>query len=249
MTASTYPISQFFSDLFSSCFQKTEDRFGRVYINKLDERGNPKEYKKRDEAGNTIQYSEVCYIEDKLTGDLYIDESASVIAIKCTAIFSVTPLYTAGVIAWNLYQLCGGVARAAAEMFKAMRNGCSDVSEMKRTFSLLPHTCKERLMEMISAPLFGLGMAGAAALGVLKPLHGRSIEALVEKAWHKGASYKDDMRKIPERKAENAWVSCWKDIHSGKEFFLAYCFQVRGNLSDRDIRVLRRAPLQSYFGI
>lgn len=243
----TYPFSVFLSELAASLpfiFQKTEETFCRVFVNKLDKQGNIRTIKVTEEFST----QEPSYIENRITGDLYFDEPASLIATKCAALALSILIYTALTMAWHAYQILRSIVIIALRLFEKMRtplalHRCFEAiqilaSEMKP----LPEIIKERLWCIMSAPLFGVMIQLAALCGLIRPFHMREVIAVIEKAWHRGISHKEDMRHLPQAERPDCASFC-KDIHSGREFYLAYCFQVRGNVAHPNIRVLRRVPL------
>src|SRR5271154_4908507 len=59
----------------------------------------------------------------------------------------------------------------------------------------LPSLVMERFFAILKAPLYGLALGLAALSGIIRPLQGRHCVALIEKAWHHGASYTDTVWK------------------------------------------------------
>ncbi len=244
--------------IFVSLFERTSSAFRRVEVMKRDEMGNIKLYDSRKKSDDpttgrsSLQNKKIAvlsYIEDIKTGDLYLDELDYVVAFKCALIALAMPLYTVGKIGWEAVRTPFEIGTIALDTLHQIgqqmllgrlyesallaRDGLSQVSE----------TLGSGLFEIVKAPLFLLGAELAAIQGIFKPYHGRKFEAMIEKAWQNGISYKEDFRKIPVREGEDCWQAFKTDILNLRTFYLAHCFQVRGNVSDARISVIRRTPL------
>ena len=254
-----YPASELWADLketIPTYFQKTSTAFCRVVVNKLDEKGNPRTlyYPNADTGEVHIKGPEFSYVLNKQTRKIYYDEPGFVISIKCMAIFFATPFYTLINVFWNVHQifrsifiLSNNIYHLAAEDF--LHGRFYDVARiLAKEINPFPSLLKERLLAIIRVPLLGLGMWISAALGILRPLHGRQWVALFDRALHDGASYRDHLFKVLDQK-QCTFASCWKDIHLGKECFLTYCFLDRGNVDDQErFRILRFDSVRPYFG-
>ncbi len=189
------------------------------------------------------------YIENIKTGQIYYDESAFTLMVKCTAIFFAAPFFTLGVMLWNVHQIFRSIKFIAHNVFHAARGDFVlgryfDAAQiLDREIKHFPGILKERIFEIIKAPLYGLGLQLAALSGIIRPFHGRQFVSLIDKSWHNGATYKDDIWRVILRHKEID-SACWEDMHGGKEMFLAYCFQERGNVrKDPNFYVLRQESL------
>src|ERR1700722_1105444 len=244
-------IQEFFSSLASVC-EKTNTAFRRVHVMKTGEDGHIKSYDIRDEKTGKIirSTSIVSYIEDIRTGNLYLDEEAYVVAFKCFLLVFAIPFYTVGKMAWHLFKLPFEIGVVAFDTLVksgqqfALQRCYEGIHEMRRGFLQGVEIAGDELIEVVKAPLFGLGAELAAIGGMIKPHRFRAWEAIVENRWQNGISYKEDFRNIPPREGENCWQAFVKDIQEKRPFYLAYCFQVSGNVNDPCIHVIRRAPLQ-----
>ena len=231
--------------------------FQRVHLQKKDAEGNIKTYYQKDkegryvldETGNYKTFNTLSYIEDLKTGDLYLDESWDIVAVKCAAIaLLVNPFYTLGKLSFYICKtpiemtvITLDIIAKVGQQFAMckfyegcieIRNGCSQLFDI----------AGDGLFEIVKIPIFSLSVELAAIYGMVKPYHGREFEALIEKAWQRGASYKDDFRNIPARTGENCWQAFINDMQLAHPFYLAHCFQVRGNTHNPRIVVLRREP-------
>jgi hypothetical protein len=227
--ASPFSLIQDFCSSVGSLCERTNAAFRRVHVEKKDENGNLKLYNVTDPdtgkavkdpaTGKVKKKSVITYIEDIRTGNLYLDEEAHVVAFKCFVLVFAIPFYTVGKMAWHLFKIpCG--------LFQSLE------------------IVGNNLLEVVKAPLFGIGAELAAIGGIIKPYKFRTWEAIVENKWQNGVSYKEDFRKIPPRKGENCWQAFMKDIRQKRPLYLAYCFQVRGNVNDPRIHVIRRESLR-----
>ena len=249
-----YPISQLFTDLIAvlpDCFKASDQCFRRVIVNKLDEHGSVKGYNVQDEVTGVYEWkTELKYIEDIKTGEFYLDKPWHILSTLGLGIALVDlPVYTVGVMAWNVYITSSKVVEATGRMIRDMGKEialgrfyqASLVYDKETTH--ISTAFKNGLWGCATAPLFGLMLEGAGIITIFRPYQGRKIEAIIEKAWRQGMSYKADIRKIKKRDGEDDCQACWKDAHTAQAFYLAYCFQPRGKVTDPRIRVLRREAL------
>lgn len=254
-------IQQFCSSIASligSVAESTDSAFKRVNVTKRDANGSTRLYN----ASETVidqhtgvstvvmrQVSELTYIEDVKTGELYVDESACSIATKCSLIALVLPIFTLGKMGWHVAKTpleIGSIAIsaisnigqlfAAGSLWEAAKEAQCEIFHI---FEVLSNS----LFEVVKAPLFALGCEFVAIYGIFKPYHGRKFEALIENAWQQGASQKLDFRNIPARPGESCLTAFFKDVLEPRPFYLAHCFQVRGNTRDSLITVTARNPL------
>lgn len=250
------PFAQFhrffnaIADLLISQAESTDSAFKRVNITKRDASGNIRFYTVKDPGTTqTRRVSELTYIEDVKTGDLYLNESMHVVAFKCFAVALGMPFYTLGKMVWHVAKTplqIGSIAIdtlmkvgqifASGEYSEAAKEGLYGVSRIYEVLGT-------GLFETAKAPLFGLGCALAAIYGVFKPYHGRKFEAMLENAWQQGFSYKEDLRNVPPRPNENCWTAFVKDIRDCHTFYLAHCFQVRGSTRSPLVTVNSREAL------
>jgi hypothetical protein len=256
----SYPIFQLFKDLSAelpSYFKRTDETFCRVYVNKLDEQGNPRIINRTtdlDTGEVTPTGPEFCFIENIHNGQIYLDEPGFVIAVKCALVFFAVPLFTAGTMLWHVHQIFRSIGLIARNVFNTARRDFvlgryfEAAQILDREIKPLPGILKERILAIIKAPFFGLGLEIAALAGMIRPLHGREYVGMILKAWHNGATYKNNICKVLLREKDINYTTLSRDIHSGDEFFLAYCFLDRGNVkTDPRFKVLCHGPIGSYF--
>ncbi len=244
--------------LLGSVVESTDSAFRRVEVQKKDSDGNIKFYDKAEtivdpDTGEkkvvTKKVSVLHYIEDVKTGELYVNDSRFAVAVKCAGIALGTPFYAFGKICWYLIKTPIDIGVIALDSIaKIFSHVClgrlyEASSEAQRSFIQMAQTLGTGLFEVVKAPLFALGNELAAIYGLFKPYHARKFEAIIEKAWQQGASYKEDLRKVPARPGENDWTSFVKDVQDAHPFYLAHCFQVRGNVNGPGITVIRRDKL------
>jgi hypothetical protein len=255
-----FQIPEVFCSVVDALFERTDAAFRKVHVTKLDEQGKLKYYDVVDPntgkvvkdpvTGKPKKNPEVTYIEDIRTGNLYLNEDARTVAFKCALLLLAIPFYTVGRMAWHLCKTPFAVGAVAFEALaksgeQFARLKCSEgFKEMGRGLFKALDTAGDELFEVVKAPFFGLGAEFVAFCGIFKPHHFRGWEALIEKKWQNGASYKDDFRNIPARKNENCLQAFVKDVREKRPFYLAYCFQVRGNVNDKRIQVIRRESLR-----
>lgn len=260
--APTSQVQQLFSSLsslLSSAMESTESAFRRVHVMKKDPAGNIKFYDVEetviDASGQSIKQKRkvntLTYIEDIRNGDIYLPEAGYVVSFKCALVaFLGIPFYTVGKMGWYALKTpldIGVIAIDRIAIVGKILYECkfSEVCpEIRNAFSKILGTLGTGIFEIIKAPLFAFGCELAAIYGIFRPYHGRKFEALIEKAWQQGASYKEDLRKVPARPDESCWTAFTKDILDSHPFYLAHCFQVRGNVNEPRVIVKGREPLE-----
>lgn len=238
------------ASLFTSQCESTDSAFRRVYLMKRDEQGNIRLFDKKDPVTGVIRKDALLnYIEDARTGEIYLDEPQYIVAVKCALIALGMPLYTFGRMAWNAVKTpleIGTIALDTLSRLGEQLRQChfsEAASAMKRGCVQILGSLGNGLFEIVKAPLFMFGCELAAIYGIFRPYHGRKFEGMIENAWQRGASYKEDFVRIPARPGESCWESFRKDIMSAHAFYFAQCFQVRGNINSSRITVIKREPV------
>jgi hypothetical protein len=247
------PVDQFqqlFSSIgsfFSSLCESTDSAFRRVHVMKRGEDGNIKFYDVKDKVTGEVKRTPlVTYIEDVRTGEMYLDEEAWIVSIKCALVALGMPFYTVGKMTWHAFKTPIEIAAVASNILvEAGRNFSQcrfyeGFANLRNACIVLPEVFGNGLYEIVKAPIFGFWAILTGLYGIPKPYHGRKIEAIIERAWENGISFKDDFRNIPPREGEGCLEAFAKDIMQTRPFYLAYCFQVRDNTRDPRIVVIRR---------
>ncbi len=257
------PVSQtqqLFSSLdslLSSLTESTESAFRKVHVSKKDSAGNIKFYNVKetvvDASGQSIQQvrrvDTLTYIEDVKTGDLYLPEANYIVAVKCALVALGIPFYAAGKMAWYAVKTPLEIGILVFDKMFVLGKVLYEckfsevVPEIRNAFTQISGTLGTGIFEIVKAPIFAIGCDLAAIYGIFRPYHGRKFEALIEHAWQQGASYKEDLRNVPPRDGENCWTAFVKDLRDSHPFYLAHCFQVRGNVNEPRVVVKGRAPL------
>ena len=245
-TAATFPCSCF------SCWDGTppeakdlekldmaKGNWQRVTVNKLDAEGKPVVV-----AGETRKYT---YIMDAKTGDLYLDESKSTVAMKSWGIFMGAVPYGAIVMVSNVIsiaiEICTIVWRVLAEFGETWKNKGAFDALASVFFALaweVPKSVCKNVWNAVRPIFFTPGVMLGAAWGVFSPYEGRRMVAEVEQEWHDGLTYKDDFRmgknenflsKMDDcKRYSDDCGTCFSEIKTGKVWFLGWCMQVRGNI-------------------
>ena len=232
----SYPLKLFFSDIktaLCSCMKKTDELFSRVHVDKV-------------KWGSHVNQT---YIKDIQTGDLYYDEPLNAIREKCLAISIVVPFYAIGFVMWYLYQTVRSTAIIAQKIFQETHELFNDQKYFQvaqitnNAVQLLFEDLKQRWWYILLTPCFTLAIELVAFCALFKPYSMRKIEAMLEKAWHGGVSYTRDIRKITGiyNMTRSDCMAYLREIHRDRVFYLAYCFQARGNVSE--VKVIKTEPL------
>jgi hypothetical protein len=243
---------------WDSLWESTAAAFRRVSLLKQDANGGIRSYDKHETTMDpktgqlhdvTHKKSIYTYIEDVKTGELYYDEPQSTVTQKCIAIGLALPLYALGKICWNLISTPLEVGEVALRTLRQVGHHLLLGKLYEGSLATRVGSGKilqiyvNGLYELAKAPIFMVGAELAAIYGIFKPYHGRKFEAMIEKAWQNGVSFKEDLRKIPKREGEGFWEAFVKDLQNFRAFYLAHCFQVRGKTQDPNIIILKREPL------
>jgi hypothetical protein len=86
--------------------------------------------------------------------------------------------------------------------------------------------------DLLADPLCAIGVETAAIAGIFFPQYGRKYEAMVEKLWQHGNSFRNDRRLAEDPEWSWSWVV--DEIEHPKPLYLAYCFQPRHNMYDAE---------------
>jgi hypothetical protein len=228
------------------CSNPAEPAFESVAISKLHRNGQVKVYEIINPVtGEKSQQTIRKAILDRTTGDLYLDEKEYVVRAKCLAIMLGMPFYTLSTIGWHLTKLPIVVAVVAFDALKQIPSRWCDLTLnaawngfREKVYQITVLSAKE-VFEVVKAPFYFIAAECAACVGVVNPYLGRKWVGKVEYSWQNQRSYKEDFRKIPARPDESCWEAFVTDLIQSRAFYLAYCFQVRGNLSDKNVRLIR----------
>jgi len=246
------------SSLLSSVTESTNAAFRRAYVKKRDSEGNIKFYNKKETVTNPTTGEEkvikkkvdaLTYIEDIRSGEMYFDEPIPALVAKCALLVLGLPFYAFGKMSWHAINTSIEIGAIACKtIFKAgeefsLGRLYETSNEIRYGLIQASHVLGNGLFEIVKAPLFALGCELAAVYGIFKPYHGRKFEAIIENAWQEGASFREDFRKIPARSGEDCWMAFKKDIQEARPFYLAHCFQSRGNTKEPRMIVTRRDNL------
>lgn len=218
--------------IFTSVLESHNKAFIRV-DEMRDMDGNVKSYTTLDDLDNEVRSSR--YIIDLKTRNYYSDEPDYILAVKCYLVAIVTPIYTMGKIAWHTCKMPIEITKiASATLLRASLYSLK--CQYRFTAIVIQHGCWKifdslsiGLFEIIKAPLFGVGLELAALYGICKPYHGRKFVANIDRAWQRGYSFREDMRRII-RPGDSSMTTASSLCDRSNPFFLAYCFQPRGNI-------------------
>jgi hypothetical protein len=189
------------------------------------------------------------YIEDIETGNMQLDEPAYIISAKCALLILGVPIYTVGKMAWHLFKTPVEISVLMINTLKKANKRCvierfyEAAVEMRCGLSQVPGILGHGLFEIVKDVLFGVGAELASIYGVIRPYQGRWIEQIIEYHWQNSAHYKDDFRYVPARAGENCCEAFIKDVKDAHPCYLAHCFQIRNNVNNPHVVVIRREAL------
>ena len=244
---------QFCSSLSSALnriCKSTDSTFRRVHVMKRDEQGNIKLYNVKDKVtGESKTVNVLSYIEDIETGSMQLDEPAYIISAKCALLILGVPLYTVGRMSWHLFKTHFEISMLIINTLKKASKPCAierfyeAAVEMRRGLSQIPGMLGNGLFEIFKDVLLGAGAELASIYGVVRPYQGRWFEQIIEHHWQNGAHYKNDFRYVPPRAGENCCEAFIKDVKDAHPCYLAHCFQIRNNVNNPHVVVIRRDAL------
>ena len=238
------------SEFFVNSAAEPTNAWQRVTAYRFDKDGKPMtETVKDSKTGVEItQKKEYKYIEDVRTKELYWDEPAYVIAMKCMGIILATPLYTVTYMAMNLAKLPLGIVAIAGTTLEKVGSLLKEhkIIDAASTFwkgiiIQLPKQAFTHIWNIVKSPLFALGIEFAAIYGIFDPFRGRAIEAKIEHAWQNNVLYKEDLRETQTPDTGSCWRNFVNDVTASQAFYLAWCFQVRGDSNDdKHFKIIKR---------
>jgi hypothetical protein len=182
------------------------------------------------------------YILHKASGDLYLDESKSVIRVKCVCIALASFAYIALRTSFHVSRLILDTAYIAKNFFSEKFKHQQEDKTLAHRHIMQALACAKKNMTFIAkAPLYAVGMQFGSLFGVVHPLLGRRWIAQIESFYHDGCTIKDVSCcvDILQETKESFYDRVYHYITEKKDvFFLANCFQPRGNISSKDIQLL-----------
>lgn len=164
------------------------------------------------------------FTENIQTGEFYKFDHGNDpfnIGMKCFLIGVFSPAYALAMIGADLILALYHTILVAREAFRAG----SFVEFCTRFGTGFAEHAVPDLLTVVETPLFWAGVEVGALIGLLFPNDGREIVAKVERAWHRNATYRDDLRHGDESRAPRRRLP---DFLNRDVCFLAYCFQPRG---------------------
>lgn len=248
--------------LFTSALERSESAFRRVHVMKKDENGNIKTYDRKQPANSASPGSQnttskkvsvITYIEDVKTGEMYLDEPGYVVAVKCFCIALGMPFYALGKMIWYAVKTpieitviaCDTIAKAGQKLIQGSL--CEAAIHSKEGLIEAAQVLANGIFDIVKSPFFAIGCQLTAIYGIFKPFHARKFEAMIENAWQNGVSFREDGRKFPDPGEKFSWKDFKRDVHNANPSYLAQCFQVRGNVNQSRVIVVRREPEYSLF--
>ncbi|GAB4190215.1 MAG: hypothetical protein Tsb0015_11240 [Simkaniaceae bacterium] len=202
-------------------------------------------YKKRPDGsyktiqeGGVARYAIYKFAYHEITGELYHDDPVAVVAMKAFFIFFGNPIHMAGRMVWNTAKIVLDIGMTFFSALKEIQEACHRESSssafyaiFKEKAEILTNKLSEDVKEIFRAPWYALGIQAALFYTwAFDPFKGRAIVSQIEKKWNHNAHFITDCRRknLPQ---------LFKDIlnENGEtnSFFLAPCFQRRGNIHDR----------------
>ncbi len=233
--------------LFTGLAERSESAFRRVYVMKKDALGNIKTYDQKPPA-TPQKVTQVSYIEDIKTGEMYLDEPGYVVAVKCALIGLGMPFHVLGKMVWQTLKtpleigLIASFTLAKAGKQLVLGECKKAAIHAREGFLEADYVLSCGIFDIVKAPIFGLGCQIAAIYGILKPFHGRAAAGKCANALQNGVSFKEESCAYPNFSQLVSWQEFKSYFHNLQFSYLAPCFQVRGNVGNPRIIVVRREP-------
>jgi len=237
--------------LLSSLCESTASAFVRVHVTKRGADGNLLCYDHKDPVTGAVTQKEhvFTYIKDVKSGALFLDDTQFVVRVKCVLLAIGALFYTPGTMVWRAVKTALVTSIIAVETLAAtgklfLRGKCKEsAAALKKGATSIATECNTGLYDIVKAPVCGLGCILAALYGIAKPYHGRKFEAMIENIWQNGASYKEDRRYTCRCPSPARWKNLTQEIKKPYPFYLAWCFQPRGKITDNRYTLIKSEPL------
>jgi hypothetical protein len=182
------------------------------------------------------------YILHKSSGDLYLDESMNLVRCKCACIAFVSLPYITLRTAFHISRLIVDTACIAKHFFSEKGKNQQGHTNLAHRHIMQAFVCaKKNMTFIVKAPLYAIGVQFVSLLGLIHPFLARRWIAKIENFYHDGSNIKDiscciDTLLEPH---ESFCKSIYQHITEKKDvLFLANCFQPRGNISSKHIKLL-----------
>lgn len=172
------------------------------------------------------------------TGIRYTHEPMIHTAIKCFELLIGTPIYLMGYVGWQIMtaplKAAGTVLHSLSKFFTPSK---------KHTFARFaadvfleaPGCFVRAFWAIVRAPFHAIAMEFAALYGVFRPLEGKVLVGKIEKSWHHPRTRRDDLFRSANPDDPSILLRALADKDFPHTFFLAYCMQPLGKLSDPHI--------------
>jgi len=195
----------------------------------------------------TNKPKEFSCLQEKKTGDIYNDDPAYIVAIKCAILFFATPLIAIGVMAWNLCKIPIDLTRVTLLTLKNFgkwwkeKGPCSACVKSAKFF--LEKTCKVLLQDLwhiVRAPIYCIGMQILTLIGIAFPFWARKKIAKLEYHWQDKIPLKYDIRELDKEEKTKFCPLLWKEEKKPQACYIAHCFQPLGNLKKDSNLILKK---------
>ncbi len=224
-----YPWIQDLSSIHSKC-----DEWAHCKVRLLNTEGQPEKYQAGDGSWQEKIFATAHHVE---SGDLYINDSVTVVAIKSITLIAVNPIYmsaraiffTAKIIA----DLFACAILSSIELFVTSQEQ-SYLDAFYQIYQahvrFLPEQIACDVVEIISTIWFGIGSELAVVYGALyDPYAGRSIYAQIEKKINHDLSCRNSLYHFSFEKISHCFLHGNSVRNS---FYSAPCMQKKGNIND-----------------
>ncbi len=166
----------------------------------------------------------------------YWHEPMAITALKCFELLIGIPLYLALYTSWHLLRTpITAVATLVSSFSKFVCHPCKSGKQfLVDLVWTIPKILIQGIWTIVRAPFYAIAMEFAALYGLFRPCQGKALVGQAERAWHQKVRTKDIRYVDPEAEPFYLAKALGKKDFSDT-FFLAFCMQSYGNLSDGHI--------------
>ncbi|GAB4190217.1 MAG: hypothetical protein Tsb0015_11250 [Simkaniaceae bacterium] len=172
------------------------------------------------------------------TGEMYYKDAAATVAMKAFYIFFANPVNVACRILANTIKIPVDIGKVFYNALKDIREKLQESTFEKAFYEAYSDsitTLNEKLRtdvkEIFAAIWYGAGMQISVFFTwAADPFKGRSIVSQIERKWNHNAHYGTDCRL---KNMEKIFSNSLESREGRTSFFLALCYQRRGNIHDR----------------
>jgi hypothetical protein len=191
----------------------------------------------KDRDGNYIMdktthtFKQTVYMMDTRTGDLYWNETRESLTWKCKKVIAAAPFHATFIAFRNTVRIfTDTLILAASPLYRKDLKGFATALT-----DTIPKAVATDVRRVVQTPFLYIAIVFQAAYGVIDdPNEARKYEAPFEYQVQGEVSYKQDVFQGKTDGSQFARIQAFMKymVSDDHAFYLAWCFQVRGNIKD-----------------